>query len=146
VRLRVVRRLDRRTAIAGPSPGRSRCVGVLGIAVLLGTFGSFAMAFGVGTSCADEWSCGPYSCAPCSRITHWAVINAAGQGVIVIVLAVLLVRRLGRDGLRMYVVAPVALALSFAMFVLALSQASSYPTSRVGMETDASDRPTVGRC
>ena len=110
----------------GPSLVVLLSVLALGFAVLAGTLGSFGIGFGVGTSCTNEWSCGPGTCSPCNRVTHGMLLNAGGQALVVIVVVVLLVRHVDRQGIRGYLVAPIALVVSVGIFVTSLVYATSY--------------------
>ena len=59
---------------------------VVSIPLLLGTIGSFALAFGVGTSCTNEWSLNgnvSLSGSPCSVVLRAVLANSLGQLIVI---------------------------------------------------------------
>ena len=54
----------------------------LAVTFVLGTVGWFEAAFGIGSDCTDEFSCGSGSCAPCARAHAWVTTGGIGQWVL----------------------------------------------------------------
>ncbi len=48
----------------------------IGTCLLLGTFGWFAVGFGVMTDCTDDYGCSSTGCSPCANAGRW--INLGG--------------------------------------------------------------------
>jgi hypothetical protein len=46
---------------------------------LLGTLGWFGVAFGIGSTCTDDFSCGSGSCVPCVKAHTWVTAGGIGQ-------------------------------------------------------------------
>lgn len=66
---------------------------------VLGTVGWFGAAFGIGSDCTDEFSCGSGSCAPCARAHAWVTTGGIGQWVLAaaaVTILVFVIRHPGR--------------------------------------------------
>jgi hypothetical protein len=65
---------------------RSWLIGLVSVAwavtFVLGTWGWFAVGFGIGSSCTDDFSCGYGSCAPCAKAHAWVTAGGIGQWVL----------------------------------------------------------------
>jgi hypothetical protein len=65
---------------------RSWLIGLVSVAwavtFVLGTWGWFAVGFGIGSSCTDDFSCGYDSCAPCAKAHAWVTAGGIGQWVL----------------------------------------------------------------
>ena len=88
----------------------------LAVVVLLATIGSFAVNFGVMTSCTNTFSCAATSCSPCATTDAWLTAGWVGQGVLLlvgVVLAVLAARRSRSAEVRLgaVVIGPLAIML-----------------------------------
>ena len=71
----------------------------IGTSLLLGTFGWFAVGFGMMTDCTNNYSCSQTGCAPCATTGRWITVGAltqwvlAGTGIVALVRATRLERR-----------------------------------------------------
>ncbi len=54
----------------------------IGTSLLLGTFGWFAVGFGMMTDCTDNYSCSQTGCAPCATTGRWITVDALTQWVL----------------------------------------------------------------
>ena len=65
---------------------RSWLIGLVSVAwavtFVLGTWGWFSVAFGIGSSCTHDFSCGYDSCAPCAKAHAWVTAGGIGQWVL----------------------------------------------------------------
>jgi hypothetical protein len=50
---------------------------------LLGSLGWFAVGFGAGSNCTDDFSCVSTSCAPCATEDAWVIAGGIGQWALV---------------------------------------------------------------
>jgi len=71
-------------------------------AVALGAVGWWAVGFGVGSNCTDDFSCGSTSCAPCASFNAWWVAGGIGQWVLAVAGLALLVLGLRRPAWRRF--------------------------------------------
>ena len=69
-------------------------------ALALATVGWWAVGFGVGSTCTDDFSCVSSSCAPCASFNAWWIAGGIGQWILVVAAVVLLVLGLRRPGMR----------------------------------------------
>lgn len=70
----------------------------IGIALLLGTFGWFAVGFGMMTDCTNNYNCTDSGCAPCDSTAAW--INAGGVIQLALALAGVVLLVLGLRSLQ----------------------------------------------
>jgi hypothetical protein len=79
---------------------RSWLIGLVSVAwavtFALGTWGWLFVAFGIGSSCTDDFSCGYDSCAPCAKAHAWVTAGGIGQRVLAAAGVMLLVVGLRR--------------------------------------------------
>ena len=72
----------------------------LSVTFVLGTVGWFGAAFGIGSDCTDEFSCGSGSCAPCARAHAWVTTGGIGQWVLAAAAVTILVFGIRHPGWR----------------------------------------------
>jgi hypothetical protein len=72
----------------------------LAVTFVLGTVGWFGAAFGIGSNCTDEFSCGSGSCAPCARAHGAVTTGGIGQWVLAAAAVTILVLGLRHPGWR----------------------------------------------
>ncbi|WP_324275277.1 hypothetical protein [Blastococcus brunescens] len=94
------------------------------VVLVLATIGSFAVTFGLMTSCTTTFSCTATSCSPCATTNAWLTAGWIGQGALLLVgvaLAVLAVRRARLRGVRAgaTLLGPLAIALFVVTTALA---------------------------
>ena len=106
---------------------------VVTIPLLLGTIGSFGLAFGVGTSCSNEWSSNGnvgLSGSPCSVVLRAVLANSLGQLIAIAAALVctgtIRIWPFARSRSRWW---PVAISnpVAVAIYVAATALATSYP-------------------
>lgn len=76
----------------------------LAVVLLLATIGSFAVGFGVMTSCTNTYSCTPTGCPPCRTTSAWLTTGWIGQGLLLLTgaaLAVPAARRVHLQAVRL---------------------------------------------
>jgi hypothetical protein len=75
-------------------------VGAAGLAetFLLGSFGWFVAAFGIGSNCTDDFSCGSGSCAPCVTEHTWVTAGGIGQWALLVAAVTMLALGIRRPG------------------------------------------------
>ena len=90
----------------------------IGTSLLLGTFGGFAVGFGMMTDCTNNYSCSQTGCAPCATTSRWITAGGITQWVLAGTGAALLIRALRRKPPSYLAVGGVALlAVSVMAFV-----------------------------
>ena len=96
----------------------------LAVVAFLATVGSFGVGFGVLTDCTNAYRCTVTACAPCAPANAWLTAGWIGQGVLLLVgavLAVLAARRVALD--RVHIAAlllgPLGVALLLATWTMA---------------------------
>jgi hypothetical protein len=72
----------------------------LAVTFVLGTVGWFGAAFGIGSTCTDDFSCGSSSCAPCAKENAWVTAGGIGQWVLAAAAVTILVLGLRHPGFR----------------------------------------------
>ena len=72
----------------------------LAVTFVLGTVGWFGAAFGIGSNCTDEFSCGSGTCAPCARAHVWVTTGGIGQWVLAAAAVTILVLGMRHPGWR----------------------------------------------
>ena len=85
----------------------------IGSSLLLGTFGWFAVGFGMMTDCTNNYSCSQTGCAPCATTSRWITAGAIMQWVLAGTGVALLIRAARRKR-------PTGLAIS-GLVLLAVS-------------------------
>lgn len=71
--------LGRRLSSEG---GSSVMLLAIGLALVLGTLGYFAVGFGTLTDCTNAYDCTETGCAPCQAAQHWLLAGAVIQGLL----------------------------------------------------------------
>lgn len=64
----------------------------VGTSLLLGTFGWFAVGFGMMTDCTNDYSCSQTGCTPCAMTSRWITAGGITQWVLAGTGAALLIR------------------------------------------------------
>lgn len=54
------------------------------VVLFIATFGSFSAAFGIGSTCTNEYSCTVDTCRPCRTAVEWLLTGWAAQGILLI--------------------------------------------------------------
>jgi hypothetical protein len=115
---------------AGEHAGRRAWLAVLtsaalAVTLLAGTIGWFATSFGIGTTCANDFSCGYDSCAPCAKAHAWVITAGIGQWMLAAVAVVILVLGRRRPSWRraLTVIACALIPLAVAWFAVSTAMA-----------------------
>jgi hypothetical protein len=64
----------------------------IGVCVLLGTLGWFAVGFGTMTDCTDNYSCSSTGCPPCGDTARWINVGGVVQWLLAAAAITILVR------------------------------------------------------
>jgi len=97
----------------------------IGVCVLLGTLGWFAVGFGTMTDCTDNYSCSATGCPPCRETALWINVGGVIQWVLAAAGVVILVRgRRSKRWLSLLGGGAAVLAVSALVFLGTTSQAS----------------------
>ncbi len=88
----------------------------IGVCLLLGTLGWFAVGFGIMTDCTNNYSCSTTGCPPCATTGRWINAGAFSQWVLAATGVVLLVH-----GLRSRHRVPLALCAAGLLGISALT-------------------------
>lgn len=100
----------------------------LAVVLLLATIGSFAVGFGLMTSCTNTYSCTSSGCPPCATTSAWLTAGWIGQGVLLLVgvgLSVLAARRIRVRAVRAAALGLGPLSVAVIVVTTALAVASS---------------------